>query len=108
MFRLVEGGGQVVVNASTYDRVLQGESAPERLLLEELEAVELKDKGKGAVGNGTGFGGVLAGEKEMGEQKEPIHLRRREGKMRGGGFLRDEGMGGGGDGFIPRELDLGV
>ena len=99
----------MVVNATTYDNVVEGESAPSRQLLAELEAVEQAHKGKVGVGNGTGFGGVLEGEKEMGEQKDPIHLRRREGKMRGGGFLRDHGQGVDSDGFIRRGLrHLGV
>lgn len=87
MFRVVEGGGEVIVNASTYDSVVEGESKPERVLLEELEAAvqKQKDEGMGGLGNGTGFGGVLDGEKELGKQREPIHLRRREGKMRGVG-----------------------
>lgn len=109
LFELTESGRQEVVNASTYDDVVEGESAPSRQLLAELEALAHANKGKVKVGNGTVYGGVLEGEKEKGEQKDPIHLRKREGKMRGGGFLRDERQGVDSDGFIRTGLrDLGV
>ena len=109
MFALMESEGRVVVNATTYDNVMEGESAPSRQLLAELEALAQADKGKVNLGNGTGFGGVLEGEKEKGEQKDAIHLRRREGKMRGSGFLRDDGTSVESDGFFRRGLhDLGI
>ena len=104
-FALLENGGETIVNASTYENAVGGESAPERVLLAELEAVAQADKAKVALGNGTVYGGVLEGEKETGEQKDPIHLRKRVGKMRGGGFMRDDGTGVESDGFIRRTLD---
>ncbi len=97
-FAIIESGKETIVNASTYEEVVQGESAPARKLLAELEGLE---KGK----NGTAYGSVLDGLRESGEEKEPIHLRKRGEKVRGGGLMRERVTG---EGYIRRELhDLG-
>ena len=89
-FALMESGGEAIVNASTYDEVLQGESAPARKLLAELEDVEEER-------NGTAYGSGLDGLRESGEEKEPIHLRKRGGKGREGGLMREDVTG---EGYI--------
>lgn len=82
-FTLDEGGVETIVNATTYDTVLEGESAPARLLLAELERI-----GKPVV-NATSYGGVLEGEKESEKEKDPIHLKKRGGKVRGSGLMQE-------------------
>lgn len=74
---------ETIVNATTYDTVLEGESAPARLLLAELERI-----GKPVV-NATSYGGVLEGEKESEKEKDPIHLKKRSGKVRGSGLMQE-------------------
>ena len=109
MFALVQSGEETIVNATTYDHVMKGESAPSRQLLAELEALGGSGGGKVAVGNGTAFGGGLEGLKEVGKEKEPIHLRKRDGKVRGGGLLLDDDMSVEGNVFVRRGLDdLGI
>ncbi len=100
-FALMESGGETIVNASTYDEIVQGESAPARKLLAELEGLE---KAK----NGTAYGSVLDKLRVSGEEKEPIHLRKRGGKARGGGLMRERVTGVQGEVYIRRGLhDLG-
>ena len=109
MFALVQSGEETVVNATTYDHVMKGESAPSRQLLAELEALGGSGGDKVAVGNATAFGGVLEGLKEVGKDKEPIHLRKRDVKVRGGGSMLDEVTGVEGNVFVRRGLDdLGI
>lgn len=108
-FALVGTGGETIVDATTYDDVVDGESAPSRQLLAELEAIGGLGKGKVPTMNATAYGNVLEGLREDGREKEPVHLRRRGGKVRGGGFLLDRVTGVEGDGFIRRGLhDLGI
>lgn len=105
-FALEESGGETIVDATTYENVVDGESAPSRQLLAELEAVA---KGKLAMANATAYGNVLEVLKETGEEKDPIHVKKRGGKMRRGGLMRDDVTGGEGDGFSRRGLhDLGT
>lgn len=72
------GGGETIVNASVYDDVLQGESAPSRALLELVAEPKPEPKA-------TAHGHSLERLKEHEEEKEPIHLRKRGGKVRGEG-----------------------
>ena len=88
-FALVENGAETIVDASTYDRVLQGESAPSRKLLAELVAKPIPKP------NATAYGNSFEGLKEHEEETEPIHLRKRGGKVRGEGLMRDDVTGGG-------------
>lgn len=112
LFALVEGGREMIVNASTYDAVVAGESAPARHLLAELQAaVGGLGGGKLGVGNATASGGGgVDGLRGVGKGREPIHLRRRGGMVRGGGMGRHDVGGIEGDGFVRRRglRDLGV
>lgn len=100
-FALGESGGETIVDATTYENVVGGESAPSRQLLAELEAVA---KGKHAMANATAYGNVLEVLKETGEEKDPIHVKKRGGKMRRGGLMRDDVTGVENDGFSRRGL----
>ena len=95
------------MNVSAYDAFLAGQSAPSRMLLAELEHLGEKGAGANASALGAGVEGLKGGG---GKEKEPIHLRRREGKVRRGGFMQGGVAGVEGDGFVRRGLDglLGV
>ena len=82
MFMLDRGGVETIVDAAAYDAVMKGESGPARLLLAELQGI-----GK-PVANASASGGGLEGLKETGKVKDPIHLRKRAGKMRRSGMMR--------------------
>lgn len=82
MFMLDEGGVETIVNATTFDAVVKGESAPARLLLAELEGIGRP------IANATTSGGGLERLKETEKQKDPIHLKKRGGKMRGSGLIQ--------------------
>ena len=88
-FALVENGAETIVDASVYDRVLQGESAPSRKLLAEFVAKPIPKP------NATAYGNSFEGLKEHEEETEPIHLRKRGGKVRGEGLMRGDVTGGG-------------
>lgn len=108
-FALLENGRETIVNVSTYDAFLAEESASSRKLLAELEGIGGLGAGNVSVGNATAFGNGLEGLKGIGKEKEPIHLRRREGKMRGSGFMQDEVKGVEGHRYVRRALaDLGI
>lgn len=107
LFALVEGGRETVVNASTYDAVVAGESAPARHLLAELQAaVGGLGGGKLGVGNATASGGGVDGLRGMGKGREPIHLRRRGGMVRGSRMRQDD-VGGVEDNRFVRRRGLG-
>lgn len=99
-FLLVENGQETIVNATTYDVAVDGQSAPARKLLAELEPV-----GKLPMANATAYGNASEELKGSGKEKEPIHLRKREGAIRRGGLVPDGVTGVEGDAFVPRGLD---
>lgn len=97
------------MNVSTYDAFLAEASTSSRKLLAELEGIGGLSAGNVSVGNATAFGNGLEGLKGIGKEKEPIHLRRREGKTRGGGYMQDEVTGVEGHRYVRRALaDLGI